>query len=182
MQRPPSDPGSGTSPQRAREKLRAGAMCWGAGALWRRFGHHGAPMRTRREAVAPEIRTPVRDRLGVRGGTAPRQPPQGTHGVWPQGVSGTSEAQITAGDRVSSIRTARSATPALGLDPAGPCRESGKNGLNGGNPEGTKRHPPAHSVDPYRPRFAMIAANLVGRHGGSSPREQSLELAGAVSC
>ena len=23
---------------------------------------------------------------GVRGGTAPRQPPQGTHGVWPQGV------------------------------------------------------------------------------------------------
>ena len=24
---------------------------------------------------------------GVRGGTAPRQPPQGTHGVWPQGVS-----------------------------------------------------------------------------------------------
>ena len=83
---------------------------------------------------------------GVRGGAAPRQPPQGTHGVWPHGVSGTSEAQITAGDRVSSIRTARSATPALGLDSAGPYRESGKNGLNGGNPEGAKRHLPARSA------------------------------------
>ncbi len=35
-------------------------------------------------------RPPLRQRggkLGVRGGAAPRQPPQGTHGVWPQGVS-----------------------------------------------------------------------------------------------
>ena len=62
----------------------------------------------RRSCGGPENR-------GVRGGAAPRQPPQGMHGVWPQGVSGAPEAEMTAGNHVSLIRTARSAIPAVGL-------------------------------------------------------------------
>ena len=42
---------------------------------------------------------------------------------------GLPEAQITAGNRIKSYRTARSAFPAVGLEPAGPRRESGKLGL-----------------------------------------------------
>ena len=38
-------------------------------------------------------------------------------------------ARIPAGNRLKSYRTARSAFPAVGLDPAGSCRESGKAGL-----------------------------------------------------
>ena len=51
-----------------------------------RFGSDRSSRRadadTRRKTVAPEIRASVRNRLGVRGGKAPRQPPQGAHGEW----------------------------------------------------------------------------------------------------
>ncbi len=47
-------------------------------------------------------------------------------------LGGTLEARIPAGNHVSLIRTARSAFPAVGLDPAGPYRDSGKTGVNGG--------------------------------------------------
>ena len=42
--------------------------------------------------------------------------------------SGLEAARIPAGSRLKSYRTARSAFPAVGLDPTGPCRESGKTG------------------------------------------------------
>jgi len=45
-------------------------------------------------------------------------------------VGGLLTANITAGDHVSLTGTARSATLAVGLDPAGPCHESGKTGVN----------------------------------------------------
>ena len=51
------------------------------------------PGTVRRVLFAPPRR---RRSPGVRGGTAPRQPPQGTHGVWPRGVcwlSGLSRVQ-----------------------------------------------------------------------------------------
>ena len=38
-------------------------------------------------------------------------------------------AGIPGGDLLKNYRTARSAFPAGGLDLAGPCRDSGKNGL-----------------------------------------------------
>ena len=68
------------------------------------------PGTVRRVFFAPPMR---RRSPGVRGGTPPRQPPQGTHGVWPQGVCGSPEAQITAGYHVSSIGAARSAILAV---------------------------------------------------------------------
>lgn len=40
------------------------------------------------------------------------------------------EVRITAGNRLKSIGTARSAFPAVGLDPAGPCPDSGKTGID----------------------------------------------------
>ena len=89
----------------------------------------------RRPVDRGDLRTPTANAAGagvvpgVRGGAAPRQPPQGTHRVWPQGVSGSPEAQITAGDHVSLIRTARSAIPAAVLDPAGPCPNDRKTGI-----------------------------------------------------
>ena len=58
--------------------------------------------------------------LGVQG----RVPPCPYR--WPSGVP---EAKITAGHRLKYYRTARSAFPAVGLDPAGPCRESGKTAI-----------------------------------------------------
>ena len=42
--------------------------------------------------------------------------------------SGSPVVKITAGNRLKSYRTARSALPAVGLDPAGPYRRSGKTG------------------------------------------------------
>ena len=45
---------------------------------------------------------------GVRGGTAPRQPPQGTHGVWPHGVSwlvGLSPRQASLGTPENTLDT-----------------------------------------------------------------------------
>ncbi len=44
-------------------------------------------------------------------------------------VGRSAEARIPAGYLLKSYRTARSAFPAVVLDPAGPCRESGKNGV-----------------------------------------------------
>lgn len=61
----------------------------------------------------PPAQSTVATISGGQRGTAPRQPRSGTHGVWPRGVCGTPEIQITAGDHVSSYRTARSALPAL---------------------------------------------------------------------
>lgn len=43
-------------------------------------------------------------------------------------TSGLEVARITAGNRLKSYRAARSAFPAVGRDPAEPCRESGKTG------------------------------------------------------
>ena len=48
-----------------------------------------------------------------------------THLRW---SSGWPEGRITAGNRLSTYRAARSAFPAVGLDPAGPGCESGKTG------------------------------------------------------
>ena len=53
-------------------------------------GSCSAAARRRGSGGGAPRRPPLRQRggkLGVRGGAAPRQPPQGTHGVWPQGVS-----------------------------------------------------------------------------------------------
>ena len=45
---------------------------------------------------------------------------------------GSLKARIRAGNRLKSYRAARSALPAFGLDLAGRCRESGKNGSDSG--------------------------------------------------
>ena len=48
--------------------------------------------------------------------------------IWPP--SGSPEARITVGNRLTTDRAARSAFLAVGLDPSGPCCESGKDRVN----------------------------------------------------
>ena len=62
---------------------------------------------------------------GFEGGrSTPRQSANVLHRV-----CGSPEARITTGNHVSLTRTARSAFPAVLLDLTGPCRESGKTGV-----------------------------------------------------
>ncbi len=66
---------------------------------------------------------------GVRGGTAPRQPPQGTHGVWPQGVSWL-VSHNHADSRVICTTGSRG-RPGL-LSAAGAEQRAGSSGGHGG--------------------------------------------------
>ena len=53
----------------------------------RGYARPSPPRRVSRGGAPPRPPLPWRaGNAGVRGGRAPRQPPQGTHGVWPQGV------------------------------------------------------------------------------------------------
>ena len=45
--------------------------------------------------------------FGVRGGAAPRQPPQGTHGVWPQGVSWLDALSLRQASPAGALESAR---------------------------------------------------------------------------
>ena len=77
-------------------------------------GEHPATGRMERSARRKPGELPNRARCrsgddlpGVRGGSAPRQPPQGTHGVWPQGVTwldALSLRQASLGARGSTMR------------------------------------------------------------------------------
>ena len=58
--------------------------------------------------------------LGVRGGAAPRQPPQGTHGVWPQGVSWLSHLRVAQASPAEPPNTPLGAAP--GTAENGPSR------------------------------------------------------------
>ena len=89
--------------------------------------------RTFIQTARPALMT-RRLQLGVTGGTAPRQLPPGTREAWPRRVCGIPEAQITAGDHVSSTRTARSAILAVRPNLIRPSRNSGIVASNGGNP------------------------------------------------
>ena len=92
------------------------------------IGHHGVPMQTRREAVAPEVRAPAAGPPGVRGGTAPRQPHSGTHEVWPRGVCCSCSCALRSLLRVT-VRRASPANAALQLAPSSGPRTSARAGV-----------------------------------------------------
>ena len=101
----PTTPPPVTTQTNAKSTASPGGDRWSAGehpATGRMDARPGGG-RANQPRPLPQRRRSAR---GVRGGTAPRQPPQGTHGVWPHGVCGPPETRITAGDHVSSIRTA----------------------------------------------------------------------------
>ena len=58
--------------------------------------------------------------LGVRGGAAPRQPPQGTHGVWPHGVSWLDDVSLRRASLGTASETPLRAPP--GTASTGPSR------------------------------------------------------------
>ena len=72
----------------------------------------------------------------------------------PCGEGGPPEVKIPAGSHVSLIRTARSAFPAVVLDLAGPCRESGKIGTEWRDSPRPPRHLHRGSGKPLRARPA----------------------------
>ena len=87
--------GRSSSPRRSRPRFRL-AVHRGPRRRGRRPRRGSArpwPPRRGSRVGAPRPSAPVAGRKrGVRGGAAPRQPPQGTHGVWLHGVSGATRA------------------------------------------------------------------------------------------
>ena len=77
---------------------------------------------------------------------------------------------ITAGNRLSLIGTARSAFPAVVLDPAGPCRASGKTGPNGGSCANTGFSPPAALKWPPRSPESTVHTTPSGTSAGYRPK------------
>ncbi len=97
-------------------------------------GHDGAtldPRRGSRDGSTSPLAAPVACRKrGVRGGAAPRQSPQGTHGVWPRGVNwlvshnhGDSRVICMTGSRgrpgLLSARRGERSEPERGSGPGG---------------------------------------------------------------
>ena len=70
--------------------------------------------------------------------------------------SGSPVVRITAGNRLTTYRAARSAFPAVGLDTTGPCRESGKNGPEWRDSQSGRM--PFVGISPGMPRGSHLSA------------------------
>ena len=70
--------------------------------------------------------------------------------------SGSPVVRITAGNRLTTYRAARSAFPAVGLDTTGPCRESGKNGPEWRDSQSGRM--PFVGISPGMPRGSLLSA------------------------
>ena len=89
-------------------------------------------------------------------------------------TGGSAEVRITAGNRLTTYRAARSAFPAVGLDPAGPWRESEKNGSEWRDSQ-DGRMPFGGRISRVGPRLPSISLSNnvppvpVSRRGVSNP-------------